>query len=190
MLPKGNSYAEEQCPTFNWNQIWKNFSDTIFNPYEKEVIFKHLHLCLATNQRLARINRSTTSLCTECDGNFEHTPLHMLYECENIRPLFLWLLRIILNVCNFKPTSNIRFLYFDNIYDNHYQKTICNIFLYIYILTIWKTRKENIRIGILKTIMVKRISEHFNFLKLLPNIKLEKVFEEISRLDIDNLINI
>ena len=190
MLSKDLSYAEEQCPTFNWKQIWKNFSATIFYPYEKEIIFKHLHLCLATNQRLARMNRSTTNLCTECEGNFEHTPLHMFYQCENIRPLFLWLLRILLNVCNFKPISNIQFLYFDNKYDSIYQKTVCNIFLYIYISTVWKTRKENQRIGILKTRIVKRISEHFRFIKLLPNVNLDNVLEEISRLDIDNLVNI
>ena len=133
MLSKDLSYAEEQCPTFNWKQIWKNFSATIFYPYEKEIIFKHLHLCLATNQRLARMNRSTTNLCTECEGNFEHTPLHMFYQCENIRPLFLWLLRLLFNVCNFKPILNTQCLYFDNKYDSIYQKTVCNIFLYIYI---------------------------------------------------------
>ena len=106
------------------------------------------------------------------------------------RPLFLWLLRILLNVCNFKPTSNIQFLYFDNKYDTIYQKTVCNSFLYIYISTVWKTRKENQRIGIIKNRIVKRISEHFRFIKLLPNVNLDNVLEEISRLDIDNLVNI
>ena len=190
MLPKENSYAEDQFPNFNWGQIWKNFTSTIFIPYEKEVMFKHLHLCLATNLRLARMGRSTTSLCTKCEGEFDQTALHMFYQCENIKPLFLWLLRILSNVCNFKPSSNIKFLYFDTNYSNFYQKSICNIFLYIYILTIWRNRKENIRIGNLKIMVVKKISEYFNFIKLLPNIKLDEILQGISSLDIDNLINL
>ena len=190
MLPKENSYSEEQYPLFNWKQIWNNFSSTIFIPYEKEIVFKHLHLCLATNQRLAVMNRSATSLCNKCTCNLDHTPIHMFYQCVNIRPLFQWLLRVLLNICKFKPTSNIRFLYFDTRYDNLYQKNVCNIFLYVYILIVWKTRKENLRIGILKSIIVKRISEYFEFIKLLPNIKLDEVFQQISRLDMDNLINV
>ena len=165
MLPKGNSYGEEHYPTFNWEQIWKNFVSIIFIPYEKEIIFKHLHLCLATNQRLTRMGRSTTSLCNKCAENHDHTPLHMFYQCENIRPLFLWLFRVLWNVCKFKPISNFRFLYFDTKYENLYQKTICNIFLYVYILTIWKTRKENLRVGILRKMILKRISEYFEFAK-------------------------
>ena len=190
MLPKEKSYGEEHYPTFNWKQVWKNFVGTIFIPYEKEIIFKHLHLCLATNQRLAMVNRSTTSICNKCENNLEHTPLHIFYQCESIKPLFQWLLRVLLNVCNFKPISNIRFLYFDTRYENGYQKTVCNIFLYVYILTIWKTRKENLRIGILKKNIIKRISEYFDFIKLLPNTKLDKVFIEISRLDMDDLLNV
>ena len=190
MIQKESSFGEENYPTFNWKDIWKNFSSIIFHPYEKEIIYKHLHLCLATNQRLAMINRSTTSLCTKCSDNMDHTPVHMFYQCKNIEPLFTWLLRVLLKVCNFKPLSNIRFLYFDATYDTLFQKTICNNFLYVYILTIWKTRKENLRIGIMKTMIVNRIYEHFNFIKLLPNTRLDNVFEEISRLDLDNLINV
>ena len=190
MLPRESSYGEEQYPTFNWKRIWRNFSSIIFKPYEKEIIYKHLHLCLATNQRLAMMSRSNTSLCNKCDENQDHTALHMFYQCQSIRPLFMWLLRILYNVCNFKSGSNIRFLYFDTIYDNSHQKTICNIFLYIYILTLWKTRKENIRIGILKTMIVKSISEYFDFIKILPNTKLDKLFQEISRLNINDLIHV
>ena len=190
MLPKENSYGEEHYPTFNWAQIWKNFTSITFIPYEKEIIFKHLHLCLATNQRLAIMNRSTTTLCNKCTDNQDHTPLHMFYQCENIKPLFLWLLRVLLNISNFKPTSNIKFIYFDTNYVSLYQKTICNIFLYIYIITLWKTRKENLRIGILKHMIVNRVAEHLKFIELIPNHKLEKVLEDLSRLNIENLTNL
>ena len=136
------------------------------------------------------MRQSTTSLCNNCSGNFDQTPLHMFYMCENIKPLFLWLLRVLLNICNFKPTSNIRFLYFDIVYANLYQKSICNIFLYIYILTIWKTRKENLRIGILKHMVIGNMTRYLTFIEHMPNHKLEKLLEEISRLDIKNLVNI
>ena len=101
LLPSENSYAESHYPTFNWKRIWKNSSCTVFNPYEKEVIFKHLHLCLATNQRLSVMDQGTLSLCTNYMGNNDHTAMHMFYECEYVKPLFQWLLRILYNVCNF-----------------------------------------------------------------------------------------
>ena len=86
-------------------------------------------------------------------------------------------LRFILNIYNFKPTSHIRFLYFDTTYENCYQKTVCNMFLYIYILTIWRNRKENLRIGILKSIITKKIVDHLNFIKVLQKSKLDEIFK-------------
>ena len=153
-------------------------------------MFKHLHLCLATNQRLTMINLATSSICTNCSGNWEHTPIHIFYQCENIRPLFLWLLRVLLSTCNFRPNSNIRFLFYDNVYENSYQRNICNIFIYIYIITIWKTRKENLRIGNLKHMIIRRFIGHIEFLKHMPNHKLETFIEQTSRLDFENLISI
>ena len=179
MLPKENTYGEEHYPTFNWKKIWNNFVSIIYIPYEKEIIYKHLHFCLATNQRLATMSRSATSLCNNCTNNSDQTPLHMFYHCESINPLFQWLLRILLNVCNFKPNSNIRFLYFDSSYENPFQRTVCNVFLYVYILTIWKTRKENLRIGILKSLIIKRVSDYFDFVKFLPNNNLENVLRAV-----------
>ena len=190
MLVKDKSYGEVQYPTFNWETIWKNFCSTIFNPYEKEIIFKHLHLCLATNERLAMIGRSTTSNCTRCTGNMNHTALHMFYQYESIQPLFLWLLRVLLNISNFKPISNIKLLYYDVIYDSLYQKTVCNIFLYIYIITVWKNRKENLRIGILKYKIIRKVIEHLEFLKHIPNKDIEKTLKRMARINIENLVNI
>ena len=51
-------------------------------------------------------------------------------------------------------------------------------------------RKENLRIGILKSIILKQISDYLDFVKLLPNTKLDEVLQEISRLDMDSLLNI
>ena len=51
-------------------------------------------------------------------------------------------------------------------------------------------RKENLRIGIFKSIILKQISDYVDFVKLLPNTKLDEVLQEISRLDMDNLLNI
>ena len=190
ILPRENSYAETHYPTFNWKQSWKNFCSTIFNPFEKEIIYKHLHICLATNQRLSIMNLSTARSCTNCSENVDHTALHMFYECENVKPLFQWLLRIFYNICNFRPRSNIKCIYFDTIYTSSNQKNMCNMFLYIYIVILWKTRKENLRIGILKNLIIKNMSDHLNFIKHMPDHRLEKLFDEISRLDINNLINL
>ena len=136
------------------------------------------------------MGRSESSKCNKCTGDWNHTALHMFYQCEFINPLPLWLLRVLLNICNFKPTSNIKFLYFDVAYNGLYQKTLCNIFLYIYVVTIWKTRKENLRIGILKSMIVKRVSDHFIFIKYVPNHKLGDIYEDLLRLDMDSLIDI
>ena len=50
-------------------------------------------------------------------------------------------------------------------------------------------RKENLRIGLLKSMILKQISNYFDFVKILPNTKLDEVLQEISRLDMDNLLN-
>ena len=157
MLTSDNSRVETQYPTFNWKRIWKNFNSIIFIPYDKEIVYKHLHVCLATNQRLALMNQIASSNCTRCSENCDQTPLHMFYDCNYVKPLFLWLLRVLLDICNFKPHSNIKFLYFDNFYSNSYKRNICNMFLYIYIVTVWNTRKENLRIGILKHMIVRKV---------------------------------
>ena len=122
MLPYETSHAETYYPTFNWKRIWSSFSNTIFNSNDKEIIFKHLHMCLATNQRLAMMNQNASSTCPHCPDDRDQTPLHMFYLCTSIKPLFLWLLRVLLKLNNFKPTSNIRFIYFDNVYRNDHQK--------------------------------------------------------------------
>ena len=64
------------------------------------------------------------------------------------------------------------------------------MFLYIYIIAIWRNRKENLRIGILKSIIVKKIVEHLDFIKVLQKSKLDEIFQKISRLDIENLKNL
>ena len=136
------------------------------------------------------IGQVQTGKCNRCTGDCDHTALHMFYQCESIKPLFLWLLRVLFDICNFRPNSNINFLYFDVKYGNLYQKTVCNIFLYIYIITIWKTRKENLRIGILRTLILNRVLEHFKFINHLPNHKIGNICEDMKRLDMDKLINI
>ena len=114
----------------------------------------------------------------------------MFYQCTSINQLFQWLLKVIFDVCNFTPVSNIKFLYFDSCYESLYQKIICNTFLYVYILSIWRTRKENLRVGILKKLIIKRASDYFEFIKLLPNTKLDEILQEISRLDMDGLLRL
>ena len=190
MLPNVNSTAELQYPTFNWKNIWANYTTVFVHSHDREIIYKHLHMCLTTNKRLFNMNLISSSNCNKCRIGIEETALHMLYQCDYAKPLFLWLLKCILNICNFIPSSNIRFLYFDNVYSNLYQKNICNIFIYIYIITIWRTRKENLRIGDLKCMFIRKLSDYKSFIKHMPSRKCEKLSRELLALDIDALLDL
>ena len=156
MLPNEQPLVEYLYPHFNWRTIWSNFCDIRTDPFDKDIIFKHLHISLATRSRLAMFNIANNSTCNLCNDEKEQTALHMFYECTYIAPFYQWFLNILIQVCNFKPLSNIRFLYFDSFYLNVYQKRICNLFLAVYITTVWRTRKENLRIGNLKVLFIKK----------------------------------
>ena len=132
MLPKEKSSAELLYPTFNWGKIWDNYTSLFIHSYDKEIIYKHLHMCLATNKRLFTLNLINSSSCTKCRTNIEETSLHMFYQCDYVKPVLLWVLRCLSSACNFKPSSNIRFIYFDNVYNNAFQKNICNLFIHFY----------------------------------------------------------
>ena len=169
MLIKEESLAASQYPTLNWQNIWDNYLSLFIYPFEKEIIYKHLHMCLATNKKLFVMNLIDTSKCNKCTTERDQTPLHMLYECEYVKAIFMWLLRVLHYVSNFKPMSNIKFIYFDNTYRNRQQRNICNLFISAYILTIWKTRKENLRIAILKNMVINKVLEIINIIKYMPN---------------------
>ena len=140
-------------------------------------------MCLATKQRLFNINLINSNICDKCTSNSEETQLHLFYECDYVKPFYLWIIRCLTHLCNFKPSSNIRFLFLDNSYNNSYQKNICNAFIYIYILTIWRTRKENLRIGDMKIIFIRKLNDYKAFLKLIPKRKFEKLSIALSALD-------
>ena len=146
-------------------------------------------MCLATNKKLFAMNLVNSSFCNKCSTDSEQTPLHMFYQCESVKSFFLWVLRCLFKLCNFKPSSNIKFIYFDTIYSSNYQKNICNVFIYVYIITIWRTRKENLRIGNLKSRVVRKVSQYRNFLKHLPRGKYDKISKDLSSLDIDHLVH-
>ena len=130
------------------------------------------------------MNLINTSNCNKCTGYREETQLHMFYECDYVKPLLMWVMKCLSNTCNFTSSSNIRFIFFDNLYANSHQKTICNIFIFIYIITIWRTRKENLRIGDLKYTFMRRLSDYKTFLQHMPTHKCKKLSEELSMLHI------
>ena len=136
------------------------------------------------------MNLVNTSNCNKCTGDREETQLHMFYECDYIKPLFIWVLKCLSNVCNFKPSSNIKFIFFDNSYINSYQNIICNLFIYTYVITIWRTRKENLRIGDLKNVFIRGLSNYKNLIKHMPSKKCKKLSDKITALDIDKLIDL
>ena len=64
MFSKEKSLAELQYPTFNWQKIWHNYQSLFILSYDKEIIYKYLHLCLATNKKLFNMNLITTGNCS------------------------------------------------------------------------------------------------------------------------------
>ena len=94
-----------------------------------------------TRQRLYMFNLSENSLCELC--KVEESAIHLFYFCRKSRPIYDWLLRKIQTSCDFKPDSNIRFLYFDFNCKELHVKNICILLLCSYITTIWSCRSVN-----------------------------------------------
>ena len=88
MFHDEKSLVELQYPTMNWQKIWSNYISIFIYSYDKEVIYKHLHMVLATQNRLYRMNLIDTSKCNKCMANREETPLHLFYECDYVKTLF------------------------------------------------------------------------------------------------------
>ena len=191
LLPKQKPVIEGHYPLFNWSKIWKNFSDIKINQFDREIIYKHLHGQLATNSRLARMNiANCTGTCPKCNDGREQTALHLLYECTHIITFYQWFLSILMIICRFKPKSNIKFLYFDDSYLNAYQKRTINMLLSLYITIVWRTRKENLRIGILKKQFIKKVVDNIEIRRQIPGQKLGKIYGEyLNMLKVDVLNN-
>lgn len=186
LLHEEKTLAEIQYPTMKWQKIWSNYLSIFMFSYDREIVYKHLHMVLATQTRLYTMNLVDSSKCNKCTSNREETALHLFYECDYIKPLFIWLLSCLSTSCNFRPASNIKLLYFDSTYRSSSQKNICNVFIYIYIITIWRKRKENLRIGDFKTAITKKLIDYIQFLRFMPNRKYLKLYEDLSILNPDN----
>ena len=103
----------------------------------------------------------------------------------------MWLIRVISYVTDFKPVSNIKFIYFDNKYRDRQQQDMCNIFISAYILTVWKMRKENIRIGILKHMIVSKTLRTIDIMKYIPKMSVESIIGNyISKVNSEVLLRI
>ena len=137
------------------------------------------------------LNIGNNSICNLCNDEKDQTALHMFYECKYITSFYLWFLNILTRVCNFKPLSNIRFLYLDNFYLNLYQKRICDMFLAVYISTVWRTRKENLRIGKLKKFYINKVIDHIRIRKEILGKTLEEIYGQyFTRLTDEELNNL
>ena len=180
MMPKDKPLVENLYQQFNWNKVWPNFSELKIRAFDKDIIFKHLHVCLATNSRLAWFNLANSNTCNLCDEDREQTALHIFYECTYIAQFYQCFLNILIQICNFEPNSNIKFLYFDSSYENNYQKKVCNLLLAAYISTVWRNRKENLRIGILKNLFIRKVNENIEMKKHSSNRTLEEIYGEYS----------
>ena len=86
----------------------------------------------------------------------------------------MWLIKVLFYITNFKPVSNIKFIYY-NKYRNRQQQNICNILISAYILTIWKTRKENLRIARLKKMIINKSQDIINIIKFISKTHIDIV---------------
>ena len=58
----------------------------------------------------------------------------------------------------------------------------------MYISTVWRTRKENLRIGILKKYFIKRVMENIEIRKHMAKLNLEKIYGQyLNRLSYEEL---
>ena len=137
-----------------------------------------MHSSLATNSRLVGMGISQTGDCDKCGIAREQTSLHLFYECRYISPLYFWILDILMYICNFRPDSNIKFLFFDSSYSNVFQQRICNMFVAMYVSTVWRNRKENLRIGILKKKLISNVIECIELRKHLTKQSSDIIFGE------------
>ena len=81
-------------------------------------------------------------------------------------------------ICNFRPDSNIKFLFFDSSYSSVFQQRICSMFVAMYIITVWRNRKENLRIGILKKKLISNVIECIELRKHLTKQSSDIIFGE------------
>ena len=103
----------------------------------------------------------------------------------------MWLIRVIFYVTDFKPVSNIKFIYFDNKYRDKQQKDMCNIFISAYILTVWKMRKENLRIAILKSMIINKVLGTINIINYIPKTSVESVLGNyLSKVESEVLLSL
>ena len=63
------------------------------------------------------------------------------------------------------------------------------MFLAIYISTVWRKRKENLRIGVLKNLLIRKVNEHIEIRKYILKKTLEEMYGQYSaRLSYEELI--
>ena len=63
MLTNEKSSAELQYPTLNWQKIWSNYQSLCIYAVDKEIIYKYLHMCLATKRKLFSMDLIESNNC-------------------------------------------------------------------------------------------------------------------------------
>ena len=81
MFIEEKSLVELQYPTMNWQKVWSNYRSIFIYSYDKEIVYKHLHMVLATHNRLFRMNIIESSKCYKYTANREDT--HCIW-CMNV----------------------------------------------------------------------------------------------------------
>ena len=79
-------------PTFNWDNIFRNFDSKVIFHDAKDVLFSILHNIYPTRERLLRCKLHPNGLCPEC--NVVENTKHKFMECKSV--FHVW------NVCKEK----------------------------------------------------------------------------------------
>ena len=61
---------------------------------------------------------------------------------------------------------------------------------FIYIITIWRNRKENLRIGNLQHLFIRNLNDYQKFTNHMQNHRGEKLSNDLKSIDMDNIFNL
>ena len=84
-------------PTRNWENIWKNITSIHLTANIQSAWYKTVHDIYPTNQRLMKIGRQNTEICSLCDK--QDTLLHRITACKNTTHVWEWITKILALWC-------------------------------------------------------------------------------------------
>ncbi|XP_065684579.1 uncharacterized protein LOC136096900 [Hydra vulgaris] len=97
----------------DWKRFFLNLHKRNTNNKASEILFKTAHFILPTNDKMCDFKVRKDKLCPQCKLKDENAA-HMMYECEKVQPLILFVLDILdqLYPTNYPHDNNFKFILF------------------------------------------------------------------------------